>query len=65
MAAGAVGLAQRALVCRIPFSIALGSHVVQDEAAKYAIQRKTMGQPIAAHQAVSTIIADMAIGVEV
>lgn len=48
VAAGATGLAQRCL----------------DEASKYAIERKTFGVPIAHHQAVSFILADMAIGVE-
>jgi len=46
--AGAVGLASRALY----------------EAKNYALQRKTMGQTIANHQAVSFMIADMAINVE-
>ncbi|XP_064457394.1 medium-chain specific acyl-CoA dehydrogenase, mitochondrial-like isoform X1 [Ornithodoros turicata] len=49
VAAAATGLAQRAL----------------DEAAKYSTERKTFGAPIAAHQAVQFILADMAIGVEV
>ena len=31
---------------------------------KYALQRKTFGTPIANHQAISTIIADMGIGIE-
>ncbi len=48
VAAGAVGLAQRAL----------------DEALKYALERKTFGVPIAQHQSVSNMLADMAIGVE-
>ncbi|XP_049784443.1 probable medium-chain specific acyl-CoA dehydrogenase, mitochondrial [Schistocerca cancellata] len=48
VAAGAVGLAQRAL----------------DEATKYAMERKTFGVPIAQHQAVAFMLADMAIGVE-
>ncbi|KAI3385049.1 hypothetical protein SNEBB_005697 [Seison nebaliae] len=48
VAAGAVGLARRCL----------------DEATKYAIERKTMGQPIAAYQSVSFMLADMAIGIE-
>jgi acyl-CoA dehydrogenase len=48
VASGAVGLAQRAL----------------DESVKYALQRKTMGQVIANHGAISTIIADMTMGVE-
>lgn len=46
--AGAVGLAQRAL----------------DESLKYALQRKTFGVPIAYHQSVSNMLADMAIGIE-
>ncbi|KAH9272970.1 medium-chain specific acyl-CoA dehydrogenase, mitochondrial [Batrachochytrium salamandrivorans] len=48
VAAAAVGLARRAL----------------DEATKYAIERKTMGKPIAEHQAIAFMLADMAIGVE-
>ncbi|XP_054010207.1 medium-chain specific acyl-CoA dehydrogenase, mitochondrial-like [Hylaeus anthracinus] len=48
VAAAAVGLAQRAL----------------DEATKYAIERKTFNKPIAEHQAVGFMLADMAIGVE-
>lgn len=48
VAAGAVGLAQRCL----------------DEALKYSLERKTFGVPIAHHQAISFILADMAIGVE-
>ena len=30
-----------------------------DEAVKYALERKTMGQPIAQHQSVAFMIADM------
>lgn len=48
MAAGAVGLAQRAY----------------DEAMKYAMERKTFGVPIFKHQAVAFMLADMAIGIE-
>ncbi|KAK2581162.1 hypothetical protein KPH14_007969 [Odynerus spinipes] len=48
VAASAVGLAQRAL----------------DEATKYAMERKTFNKPIAEHQAVAFMIADMSIGVE-
>ncbi|GAB0089836.1 Probable medium-chain specific acyl-CoA dehydrogenase, mitochondrial [Sergentomyia squamirostris] len=48
VASGAVGLAQRCL----------------DEATKYALERKTFGVSIAHHQAVSFMLADMAIGVE-
>ncbi|GAA6044582.1 hypothetical protein JCM8097_000721 [Rhodosporidiobolus ruineniae] len=48
VASGAVGLAQRALA----------------EAAKYAHERKTFGTPIIQHQAISTMLAEMAIGVE-
>jgi acyl-CoA dehydrogenase len=48
VAAGAVGLARRAM----------------DEAIAYAKERKTMGVPIAHHQAVSFMIADMAMGIE-
>ncbi|XP_075230410.1 medium-chain acyl-CoA dehydrogenase [Lycorma delicatula] len=49
VAAGATGLAQRCL----------------DEASKYALERKTFGVPIAYHQAVAFLLADMAIGTEV
>jgi acyl-CoA dehydrogenase len=48
VAAGAVGLGRRAL----------------DEATKYALERKTMGKPIAQHQAVAFMLADMAAGLE-
>lgn len=48
VASGAVGLAQRAM----------------DEAVKYAKERKTFGLPIAAYQAISFMIADMAMGIE-
>ncbi len=48
VASGAVGLARRAM----------------DEAIQYATTRKTMGVPIAQHQAVSFMIADMAMGIE-
>ncbi|XP_029654650.1 medium-chain specific acyl-CoA dehydrogenase, mitochondrial [Octopus sinensis] len=48
VAAGACGLAQRAF----------------DEATKYSMERKTMGQPICTHQAVAFMLADMAIGIE-
>ncbi|KAL7013564.1 hypothetical protein ACKWTF_015469 [Chironomus riparius] len=48
VAAGATGLAQRAY----------------DEALKYSMERKTFGVPIANHQAVQFMLADMAIGVE-
>eukprot|EP01102_Stenamoeba_stenopodia_P012554 TRINITY_DN3982_c0_g1_i1.p1 TRINITY_DN3982_c0_g1~~TRINITY_DN3982_c0_g1_i1.p1 ORF type:complete len:424 (+),score=117.68 TRINITY_DN3982_c0_g1_i1:175-1446(+) len=48
VAAGAVGLAKRAL----------------DEATSYALTRKTMGKPIAEHQAVAFMLADMAVGIE-
>ncbi|CAG4984967.1 unnamed protein product [Parnassius apollo] len=48
VAAGATGLAQRAL----------------HEATRYALERKTFGVPIAQHQAVAFLLADMAIGVE-
>ena len=48
VAAGAVGLAQRAM----------------DEATKYATERKAFGIPIVGHQAVSFMLADMAIGIE-
>ncbi|NXS66949.1 ACADM protein, partial [Pandion haliaetus] len=46
--AGAVGLAKRAL----------------DEATKYALERKTFGKPIVEHQAVSFMLAVMAMKVE-
>lgn len=48
VAAGAVGLAQRAL----------------DEATKYSLERKTFGVPIVHHQAVAFMLADMAINIE-
>ncbi|XP_015174225.1 PREDICTED: probable medium-chain specific acyl-CoA dehydrogenase, mitochondrial [Polistes dominula] len=48
VAALATGVAQRAL----------------DEATKYALERKTFNKPIAEHQAVAFMIADMVIGVE-
>ena len=48
VASGAVGLAQRAF----------------DEAKKYSLERKTMGQYIAQHQAISFMLAEMAIGIE-
>ncbi|KAL3097436.1 hypothetical protein niasHS_003884 [Heterodera schachtii] len=48
VAALSVGLAARAL----------------DEASKYALERKTFGVPIAQHQGVSFLLADMAINVE-
>lgn len=48
MAAGATGVAQRCFA----------------EATKYSLERKTFGVPIAAHQAVSFMLADMAVGVE-
>lgn len=48
VAAGACGIAQRAL----------------DEATKYAMERKAFGVPIMNHQAVAFMLADMAIGVE-
>ncbi|TUG21027.1 Medium-chain specific acyl-CoA dehydrogenase, mitochondrial [Bagarius yarrelli] len=48
VAAGATGLAQRAL----------------DEATKYSLERKTFGRFIAEHQAVSFMLAEMAMKVE-
>lgn len=48
VAAGAVGLAQRAL----------------EEATKYAQERQTMGKPIINHQGVGFMLADMALNVE-
>jgi acyl-CoA dehydrogenase len=48
VAAGAIGVAQRAL----------------DEAIKYARERQTMGKPIYQHQAIGHMIADMAINLE-
>jgi len=48
VAAGAVGLARRAL----------------DEATNYALERKTFGKRIIEHQSVAFILAEMAIGVE-
>lgn len=48
VAAGAVGVAQRAF----------------DEATKYSLERKTFGKPIAQYQAIQFMLADMAIGIE-
>ncbi|KAM9606801.1 medium-chain specific acyl-CoA dehydrogenase, mitochondrial-like [Morphnus guianensis] len=48
VAAGAVGLAKRAL----------------NEATKYALERKTFGKPIVEHQAVSFMLAEIAMKVE-
>jgi len=48
VAAGAVGLARRAM----------------DEAIAYSLERRTMGRPIAAHQAVAFKVAEMAMGIE-
>ncbi|XP_069701104.1 medium-chain specific acyl-CoA dehydrogenase, mitochondrial-like [Periplaneta americana] len=48
VASGATGLAQRAL----------------DEATKYALERKTFGVPIAHHQAIAFMLADMAMNIE-
>jgi acyl-CoA dehydrogenase len=48
VAAAATGLAQRAL----------------DLAKEYALERKTMGSPIAGHQAIQFKLAEMAIGIE-
>ncbi|CAL8080909.1 unnamed protein product [Orchesella dallaii] len=48
VAAGAVGLAQRAL----------------DEATKYTLERKSFGTAIVNHQVVAFMLADMAIGIE-
>ncbi|KAI6661127.1 Medium-chain specific acyl-CoA dehydrogenase, mitochondrial isoform X1 [Oopsacas minuta] len=48
VASGALGLAARAL----------------DEATRYSMERKTMGVPIINHQAISFMLADMAIGIE-
>lgn len=35
-----------------------------DEATKYALERKTFDKPIAEHQAIAFMLADMAVGVE-
>ena len=48
VSAGAVGLAKRAM----------------DEAVQYATTRKTFGQPIAGYQAISFMIAEMAMNIE-
>uniref|UniRef100_A0A1B0CM82 Medium-chain specific acyl-CoA dehydrogenase, mitochondrial n=1 Tax=Lutzomyia longipalpis TaxID=7200 RepID=A0A1B0CM82_LUTLO len=48
VAAGSTGIAQRAL----------------DEATKYSLEREAFGVPIAAHQAIAFMLADMAINVE-
>ncbi|OTF70245.1 hypothetical protein BLA29_014235, partial [Euroglyphus maynei] len=47
VACSAVGLAQRAL----------------DEATQYSLQRASFGRPIARHQAVQFMLADMVIGI--
>uniref|UniRef100_A0A7N5JQJ4 Medium-chain specific acyl-CoA dehydrogenase, mitochondrial n=1 Tax=Ailuropoda melanoleuca TaxID=9646 RepID=A0A7N5JQJ4_AILME len=49
VAAGAVGLAQRAL----------------DEATKYALERKTFGKLLVEHQGISFLLAEMAMKVEI
>ena len=49
VAAGAVGVARRAF----------------DEALKYSKERKTMGTQVIQHQAISFMLADMAMGIEV
>ncbi|RIA89774.1 acyl-CoA dehydrogenase/oxidase [Glomus cerebriforme] len=48
IAAGAVGLARRAM----------------EEALKYSLERKTMGQKIFNHQSIAFMLADAAIGIE-
>jgi len=48
VAAAAVGLAQRCL----------------DESTEYALTRNTMGKPIAEHQSIAFMLADMAINIE-
>ncbi|XP_049731571.1 medium-chain specific acyl-CoA dehydrogenase, mitochondrial isoform X1 [Elephas maximus indicus] len=48
IAAASTGLAQRAL----------------DEATKYALERKTFGKPLVEHQAISFLLAEMAMKVE-
>jgi acyl-CoA dehydrogenase len=48
VAIGAVGVARRAM----------------DEAMQYSLERKTMGMPIAQHQSVSNMLADMSTGIE-
>ncbi|ORE07592.1 acyl-CoA dehydrogenase NM domain-like protein [Rhizopus microsporus var. microsporus] len=48
VAAGAVGLARRAM----------------EEATKYSLERKTMGKPIFNHQAVAFMLADMIMNIE-
>lgn len=48
VAAAATGVAQRCF----------------DESVKYSMERKTFGVPIAQHQAIQMLIADMAVGVE-
>ncbi|XP_046640469.1 probable medium-chain specific acyl-CoA dehydrogenase, mitochondrial [Daphnia pulicaria] len=48
VASGAVGLAQRAL----------------DEATKYALERSTFGVPIAKHQLIMNMLAEMAMSIE-
>ncbi|XP_055376313.1 medium-chain specific acyl-CoA dehydrogenase, mitochondrial-like isoform X2 [Condylostylus longicornis] len=48
VSAGAVGLSQRCL----------------DESLNYSLQRKTFGVPIATHQAIAFMLADMAVAIE-
>lgn len=48
IAAAATGLARRSM----------------DEATRYALERRTFGMPIAQHQSVANMLADMEIGVE-
>ncbi|CAO3694854.1 hypothetical protein G6F70_003815 [Rhizopus microsporus] len=48
VAAGAVGLARRAM----------------EEATKYSLERKTMGKPIFNHQAIAFMLADMIMNIE-
>ncbi|KAG0790382.1 hypothetical protein G6F22_006427 [Rhizopus arrhizus] len=48
VAAGAVGLARRAM----------------EESVRYSLERKTMGKPIFNHQAVAFMLADMIMGIE-
>lgn len=50
-----------------PFVAAIGVGIAQcamDHAVKYALERKTFGKPIAEHQAIAFMIADMATDVE-
>lgn len=56
----------RTTQCHLPpsFPVAGLARRALDEALQYSLQRKTMGKPIAQHQAVAFMLADMATGVQ-